>query len=136
MYSVSPETSLNRMHSPIIEYEQLLLTEKEEKKPWTLGNYNFLQQCDVSNSYASQSLEVKKREPFNWEKESNNYVRRMSQLKAEEAFRSTVISENTIQLINYSLQDVQMTLLLQKFDWSRLQVVKLVRTNLTDNQLN
>jgi hypothetical protein len=83
VYSLSPDISLNHLHSPIIEYDELLLTEKEERKPWSMGNYNFLQECEVGASHISQSMEIKKREPFNWEKESNSYVRRMSQLRAE-----------------------------------------------------
>jgi hypothetical protein len=47
-----------------------------------------------------------------------------------------VITSNSLELINYSLQDVEMGLLLEKFDWSRVEVVKLVRTNLNDAQLN
>lgn len=41
-YSPSPDISLNRLQSPMIEYDELLLTEKEDKKPWSMGNYNFL----------------------------------------------------------------------------------------------
>ena len=51
-YSPSPNISLNR-HSPIIEYDELLLTEKEERKPWSMGNYNFLQECEVGASHIS-----------------------------------------------------------------------------------
>jgi hypothetical protein len=56
-YSPSPDISLNRIHSPIIEYDELLLTEKEDRKPWSMGNYNFLEECEVGGaSHISQSI--------------------------------------------------------------------------------
>jgi hypothetical protein len=57
-------------------------------------------------------------------------------LRAEEAFKSSMLTANSLELINYSLQDVEMGLLLEKFDWSKVEVVKLVKTNLNDSQLN
>lgn len=60
----------------------------------------------------------------------------MSQLRASEAFKNAISTPNSLELINYSLQDVEMGLFLEKFDWSKVEVVKLVRANLTDTQLN
>lgn len=65
-------------------------------------------------------------------------MRKMQIHRVQEALKLTLIKDNFIELINESLHDVDMSLYLEQFDWkhSNIEIVKFVKTSMTDEQLN
>jgi len=63
-------------------------------------------------------------------------MKRMQLLKIEDAITQTTVHDNIMELINYSLHDVDLGLFLSSFNWNKLEILKLVKTGLSDNQLN
>lgn len=65
-------------------------------------------------------------------------MRKMQIHRVQEALKLTLIKDNFIELINQSLHDVDMNLYLEQFDWkhSNIEIVKFVKTSMTDEQLN
>ena len=74
--------------------------------------------------------------PFDWNRESNNYIRKMERMNAYEAQMATSKMEGCLELINYSLQGVDIPLYFEALPLQSVEVVKMVRTGLTDHQLN
>jgi hypothetical protein len=60
----------------------------------------------------------------------------MQMLKVEEATAETTCQHNCLELINYSVAELDLTLYLESWDWQSLEVLKFVKTGLTDSQLN
>ena len=60
----------------------------------------------------------------------------MQILRIQEILKETVVKDNYIELINESLHDVDIGLYLSNFNWNEIEIIKFVRTSLTDDQLN
>ena len=74
--------------------------------------------------------------PFDWNRESNNYIMKMERMNAHEAQLATTRQGGCLELINHSLQGVDLGQYFEKMPLSDIEVIKLVRTGMTDYQLN
>ncbi len=99
--------------------DEILLTENEPMKPHP-EKYNFLQQWEIHDSISSEGLTIERKEPFSLEKEKNSYIRKMQCLKVEEAVSESIFQHNTLELINFPVADMDMSLYLQHWDWKSL----------------
>ena len=60
----------------------------------------------------------------------------MEEVRSDEAAAKVTLNNNTLELFNYDIKDVDLKLFFDKFDWKQLEVIKLVGTGLQDHQFN
>jgi hypothetical protein len=57
-------------------------------------------------------------------------------MRVEEAKNHSELRDGSLSLINFSLQDVDIRLYLECFDWNDIETIKMVNTNINDYQFN
>ena len=85
----------------------------------TKPKINFLQECSFEKREKKLDLQIRQRKMINSDKENNRYIKKMGEVRAEEAALKASLNNNTLEMFNYDLKDVELSYFFDKFDSSK-----------------
>ena len=76
-------------YSSEMSEEEMLLS---EAKP----EINFLQECPLERNYKKSDIEIKQRKIINYDKENNKYIKKMEEVRSDEAASKAILNNTTL----------------------------------------